>query len=252
MRNIASLLFAAGLGFLLLVIAGQLGFGEPSMLIGGDILSAAPDEVGAANIVTAVLLGYRGIDTLGELSILFAAATAAGLVLAGGRGAAASHLSDAPAGFILRTGADLLFPLLLGVGFYIILHGHLTPGGGFQGGVILAAAFFVLVLARPAGGMSHTAIAVIEGLAGAGFIALGLWSLLADGDFLKPMLGKGVLGELLSAGTLPLLSLAVGLKVGAELAGLMTQLSEQPPPELTGQPLAGQSPEHTAGPETQD
>lgn len=231
MRNLASLLFAAGLAFLLLVIASELGFGDPALLIGGDILAQAPDEVGAANIVTAVLLGYRGIDTLGELSILFAAATAAGLVLVGGRGTKTRKV-DPPGGFILRTGADLLFPLLLVVGLYIILHGHLTPGGGFQGGVILAAAFFVLVLARPgadgSGGMNHTAIAFIEGLAGAGFIGLGLWSLWDKGNFLQPMLGHGVFGTLLSAGTLPLLSMAVGLKVGAELAGLMTQLAEQP------------------------
>jgi multicomponent Na+:H+ antiporter subunit B len=232
MRNVASLIFSAGLAFLLLVIAAQLGFGEPPMRVGGEIINQAPAEVGAANIVTAVLLGYRGIDTLGELSILFAAATAAGLVLVRGRKDCEQHASDPPGGFILRTGADLLFPLLLVVGLYIILHGHLTPGGGFQGGVILAAAFFVLVLARPgqdgSGGINHTAIAFIEGLAGAGFIALGLWSLWDSGDFLRPMLGTGVMGELLSAGTLPLLSLAVGLKVGAELAGLMTQIAEQP------------------------
>jgi len=232
MRNVASLVFTAGLAFLLLVIAAQLGFGEPPMRIGGEILAQAPGEVGATNIVTAVLLGYRGIDTLGELSILFAAATATGLVLVRGRRDCAHHAEEPPGGFILRTGADLLFPLLLVVGFYVILHGHLTPGGGFQGGVILAAAFFVLVLARPgkdgSGGMSHTAIAVIEGLAGAGFIAIGLWSLIDGGHFLRPMLGQGVMGQLLSAGTLPLLSLAVGLKVGAELAGLMTQLAEQP------------------------
>ena len=235
MRNLTSLLFTAGLAFLLLAIANALGFGAQTSSIGTNILADAPDRVGAANIVTAVLLGYRGIDTLGELAVLFAAATAAGLILAGrpaGKSSDESRVVSPPAGgFILRTGADLLFPLLLVVGLYIIVHGHLTPGGGFQGGVILAAAFFVLVLARPgcdgAGGMNHTAIAVIEGLAGAGFIALGLWSLWDNGNFLQPMLGHGVLGELLSAGTLPLLSMAVGLKVGAELAGLMTQLAGQ-------------------------
>jgi multicomponent Na+:H+ antiporter subunit B len=75
--------------------------------------------------------------------------------------------------------------------------------------------------------MNHTAIAWVEGLAGAAFIGIGLWALWDNGDFLRPLLGQGVLGELLSAGTLPLLSLAVGLKVGAELAGLMTLLAEQ-------------------------
>lgn len=223
MRNLASLLFAAGLAFLLLVIISQLGLGEPAMRIGQPILDRAPAEVGAANIVTAILLGYRGIDTLGELSILFAAATAAGLVLGRRRPEAPR---DPDAGFILRAGADLLFPLLLVVGLYIIIHGHLTPGGGFQGGVILAAAFFITVLARPARGLSHLGISLIEGLAGAGFILLGLWALYAEGEFLKPLFGTGVMGELISAGSLPLLSMAVGLKVGAELAGLMAHIAD--------------------------
>jgi multicomponent Na+:H+ antiporter subunit B len=223
MRNLASLLFAGGLAFLLFVIVVQLGFGAPPMVVGQAILDAAPAEVGAANIVTAVVLGYRGIDTLGELSILFAAATAAGLVL-GRRRAEARH--DPAGGFILRAAADLLFPLLLVAGFYVILHGHLTPGGGFQGGVILAAAFFLAVLADPSRQLDHRAISVIEGLAGAGFILIGIWGLAAGGAFLQPMLAKGAIGELVSAGTLPLLYLAVGLKVGAELAGLLAQISE--------------------------
>jgi len=223
MRKIASLVFAGGLAFLLFVIVSQLGFGEPPMVVGQGILQAAPAEVGAVNIVTAVVLGYRGIDTLGELAILFAAATAAGLVLGRRR-------EDAPrdpaAGFILRSAADLLFPLLVVAGVYVILHGHLTPGGGFQGGVVLAAAFFLSVLADPSRRLDHRAISLIEGLAGAGFILIGLWALFAEGAFLQPMLPKGVLGELVSAGSLPLLYLAVGLKVGAELAGLLTQIAD--------------------------
>lgn len=223
MRNIASLVFSVGLAFLLLVIASQLGFGHNSAFIGNGILAGAAQDVGAANIVTAVVFGYRGFDTLGEISILFAAATAAGLVL----GRRRAGVSDDPAGgFILRAGADLLFPILLLVGIYIVVHGHLTPGGGFQGGVILAAAFFVSVIAEPSKRLDHGAIAVIEGLAGAAFILIGIWALVEDGNFLQPMLGTGVMGQLLSAGTMPLLSSAVGLKVGSELAGLLAHISE--------------------------
>ncbi|MBA1330111.1 sodium:proton antiporter [Candidatus Endoriftia persephone str. Guaymas] len=223
MRNLASLLFAGGLGFLLCVLVGGLDFGNLPMVAGGLIQSEAPAQVGTANIVTAVVLGYRGIDTLGELSILFASAAAAGLVL-GRRRTAADK--EPEGGFILRAGGDLLFPLLLVVGFYIIFHGHLTPGGGFQGGVILAAAFFLPLLARPGSSLNHAGLSFIEGLAGAGFILIGLWALWQGGEFLQPMLERGVLGELLSAGTLPLLYLAVGLKVGAELAGLLAHLAE--------------------------
>lgn len=223
-RNLASLVFAAGLGFLLTVLFLQFSFGAPPMIVGAGIQQDAAEAVGAANFVTAVVLAYRGIDTLGELSILFAAAAAAGLVLGTGSPAAKS---DEDAGFILRRGADLLFPLLLVVGLYIIMHGHLTPGGGFQGGVILAAAFFIPVLARPARGLRHATLSLVEGFAGASFILIGLLALLWDGEFLQPLLSTGVMGSLVSAGTLPLLYLAVGLKVGAELAGLLAHLMQR-------------------------
>jgi multicomponent Na+:H+ antiporter subunit B len=221
MRSLASLLFLGGLMFLLGVLTGSLPFGSPPMVVGEAIQQSAAAEVGAANFVTAVVLGYRGLDTLGELSILFAAATAGGLVLGASHGAARQK----PAGFILRAGSDLLFPLLLIVGLYIVMHGHLTPGGGFQGGVVLAAAFFLPLLARPQDTLNHSWLAVTEGLAGTAFIVVGLLALFDDQPFLAPLLDKGALGELASGGSLPLLYLAVGLKVGAELAGLLARLA---------------------------
>jgi multicomponent Na+:H+ antiporter subunit B len=133
---------------------------------------------------------------------------------------------DPDAGFILQAGADLLFPLLLIVGLYIIMHGHLTPGGGFQGGVILASAFFVPILARPGSSIDHHWVTLVEGLAGTSFIYIGLLAMIDGKAFLSPVAGNGELGELFSAGTLPLLYAAVGLKVGAELAGLLANLSD--------------------------
>lgn len=221
MRNLTGLLFAGGLGFMLLAIAGALDFGSPPMLIGGTIQAVAPQETGAANIVTAVVLAYRGIDTLGELSILFAAAGGAGLILGHRRSTAGTQTEG---GFVLRHGGALLFPLLMTIGFYIIFHGHLTPGGGFQGGVILAAAFFLPLLARPGASLQHSMLSAIEGFAGASFILVGLIALVQGEAFLRPLLIQDSLGQLLSAGTLPLLYLAVGLKVGAELASLLSHL----------------------------
>ncbi|MET0065757.1 MAG: MnhB domain-containing protein [Candidatus Thiodiazotropha sp.] len=223
MRNITGLLFAGGLGFMLLAIVSGLDFGNPAMLVGGAIQSSAPQQTGAANIVTSVVLGYRGIDTLGELSILFAAASAAGLIL-GRRHTTAGTLTEG--GFVLRHGGAMLFPLLMTIGFYIIFHGHLTPGGGFQGGVMLAAAFFLPLLARPGARLHHGMLNLIEGFAGASFILVGLLALYQGGEFLQPLMLQGTLGELRSAGTLPLLYLAVGLKVGAELASLLSHLAQ--------------------------
>lgn len=107
MRNLTGLLFAGGLGFMLLSIAINLDFGTPTMLIGGAIQSNALQETGAANIVTSVVLGYRGIDTLGELSILFAAAASAGLILGRRHTTAGTQTAG---GFVLRHGGSMLFP----------------------------------------------------------------------------------------------------------------------------------------------
>lgn len=225
MRNLATLIFLFGLAFLLLVLTGFLPFGNPPMLIGDVIRNGSVEATGSANVVTSVVLAYRGIDTLGELSILFAAATAGSLVLGNGRGAATGN--DGDAGFILRAGSDLMFPLLLVVGLYIVAHGHITPGGGFQGGVIIAAAFFLPSLVRPAEILSSNTMAWVEGISGSAFILIGIAAIWQGGEFLQPLLDKGQAGELVSAGTLPLLYIAVGMKVGAELAGLLSKLAQR-------------------------
>lgn len=222
-RALASLLLLLGLGLLLVGAMQGLEFGASPMQVGQTIVNRAPEEVGTANVVTSVVLAYRGLDTLGELTILFTAAIGAGLVL--GAGHSARDAEDVAAGFILRVAADLLFPFLILVGAYIILHGHLTPGGGFQGGAILAAAFFVPLLAEPGRPFSERTAALLEGGAGILFIVIGAAALLERGQFLAPLLGVGTLGELFSAGSLPILYLAVGLKVGAELAGLLARMA---------------------------
>ncbi len=220
-RTLASLIFTLGLAVLLAAVVKSTAFGGAPMQVGQEVVAAAPGQVGTANIVTSIVLAYRGLDTLGELTILFTAATAAGLVLGG---APASGRSRRPAGFILRTGAELLFPFLIVLGAYIILHGHLTPGGGFQGGAIIAAAFFVPLLSRPERVFNETIASLLEGGAGAAFILIGLLAMFRGHRFLEPLFGTGDLGHLFSGGSLPLLYLAVGLKVGAELAGLLVHL----------------------------
>ena len=235
MRNVTALLFTGGLAFLLFVLLMQLPFGDSPRLLADGIIPASPAEVGAANIVTSVVLAYRGMDTLGELSILFAAAAGAGLILR--NRSEKHHGREKNASFLVTRAADLMFPLLLIVGFYIIFHGHLTPGGGFQGGVILAVAFFLPMLARPDTRIEHGLVSLIEGLAGGTFIMIGLWAMLQDKAFLQPLfyehvLEKGELGALFSAGTLPLLYIAVGLKVGSELAGLLASVAATDPIEV--------------------
>ena len=237
MTKYSALLFISGLAFLLVVITGFLPLGHSPMLVGQAILENAKDQVGTANVVTSVVLAYRGLDTLGELSILFAAASVVGLVLTKSsfnqaskmaikNKAQSKNIDESDSGFIAVNAIDLIFPLLLIVGMYIITHGHLTPGGGFQGGVILAVAFSMRAIVRPRQkSIDHGMVSLIESFAGVSFILIGLLALFAGGHFLQPLLGQGQFGSLWSAGTVPLLYLAVGLKVGAELAGLLLALN---------------------------
>ena len=103
MRRISSALFLLGLGLLIAMIFQTMEFGSVAPLVGQAINATAAEQVGAANFVTSVVLGYRGFDTLLELTILFTAATAGGLVLGKPRAGAAR---DPDSGFILRAGAD--------------------------------------------------------------------------------------------------------------------------------------------------
>jgi multicomponent Na+:H+ antiporter subunit B len=82
--------------------------------------------------------------------------------------------------------------------------------------------------------VNHFGLALVEGFAGAAFIVIGIIALVQGHAFLQPFLGHGVTGSLLSAGTLPLLYIAVGLKVGAELSGLLATLAEIGEPRTTG------------------
>jgi multicomponent Na+:H+ antiporter subunit B len=120
---------------------------------------------------------------------------------------------------IVRTIARLLFPFMFLFGVYVVIHGHLTPGGGFPGGVIIAASVLMLILAygidyiHERMGFSHAE--VLESIGGITIVVLGILGLLLGVFFLQNVFPLGRLGELFSAGNLSLLYLGVGIKVAA-------------------------------------
>lgn len=187
------------------------------------------EDLGAANIVTAIIVTYRGLDTLGEVTVLFLTAAIVGLVLAHGKHgqARAQRGEPPPPGELLLTGTRLLLPLILLFGAYVFTHGHLTPGGGFQGGAILASGMLLVLLSHPLRRFSHRLIAAVESLAGLAFVFLGVLGIALAGGFLdNRFLPLGTFGELLSAGAIPLIYSVVGLKVGAEFSSMLLNLSE--------------------------
>jgi multicomponent Na+:H+ antiporter subunit B len=128
------------------------------------------------------------------------------------------------------TGLGLVAPTIL-IGLYIVAHGHQTPGGGFQGGVILATALLLTYLSADYETMRRVGpialIELAEGLGAAGFGLIGLSGLVAGGAFFENELGAGVPGELLSAGTIPLSNAAVGLAVTGGFAFMLSEFLQQ-------------------------
>ncbi len=122
---------------------------------------------------------------------------------------------------IVKTITRVTVWMIILYGFYIILHGHLTPGGGFGGGVIIALALLNVLLAY---GRRFTekwlSIGFVEKLESAGALLIlllavaGIW---IGSAFLANFLNKGTLYELFSAGTLPIFNIFIGLKVAMSL-----------------------------------
>jgi len=180
----------------------------------------APGELGAANLVTSIIVTYRGLDTLGEVAVLFAATAAVGLLLKRtGNEVGVSHWKSSE---ILKSGGGFLFPLIILYGVYIFLHGHLTPGGGFQGGVVIATGFLLLLLSGSVDSFNHTVMSLVESLSGFAYVAVALAGLIWAAGFLDPrFLPQGDFGRLFSAGAIPVIYSLIGLKVGAELLGIL-------------------------------
>ncbi|MCK5921272.1 MAG: hypothetical protein KAG66_10050, partial [Methylococcales bacterium] len=183
------------------------------------------NDIGASNIVTAIIVTYRGLDTLGEVTVLFLTASIIGLVLARSK-RAVRRQRPAP-GELLATGSRLLVPLILLLGAYVFINGHLTPGGGFQGGAIIASAALLLLLTDPLQNFSHRLIAIVESVSGLFFVSIGLLGIFVAGGFLDSrILPTGELGSIFSAGAIPIIYSFVGLKVGAEFTSMLANLAE--------------------------
>jgi multicomponent Na+:H+ antiporter subunit B len=115
-------------------------------------------EAGAPNLVTGVLLNYRAFDTFGEVMVIFAALAAVLVVLSPAPAGGASGKDirgggSIPVSPVVSFTVRLTAPFIAAFGAFVIFKGHTSPGGGFQGGVILGALLMLLtvVLGRDAG-----------------------------------------------------------------------------------------------------
>ncbi len=128
---------------------------------------------------------------------------------------------------IVKTITRLTVGLILLFGIYIVLHGHLSPGGGFAGGVIIALSFVHLMLAFgkdiAISKVSKNLASNLESLGALMFLGIALIGFLG-GSFFLNILSKGSPFHLFSAGTIPLSNVAISLKVGVGLFAIFLAL----------------------------
>jgi multicomponent Na+:H+ antiporter subunit B len=125
----------------------------------------------------------------------------------------------------------VLTPMIVAFGFYLVFHGQLTPGGGFQGGVVLAAGPVAVLLAGRYLSMRRIApkrlVESADAIGAAGYVLVGLGGLLFAGTFLMNPLPLGQSGHILSSGMMPINSIAVGLEVSGAFLVTWTEFLDQ-------------------------
>ncbi len=224
-RNIIGVIIFVIVGIFLYSVVIHNTFGADKMVLGNHYVKDGVQETGAQNIVTTIVVLYRGFDTLGEVTVLFLAATALGAILAGFRDKK-KNKKKTRASLIVSITTKFLFPMIILFGSYIFIHGHLTPGGGFPGGVVIATAFLLMFLADPYAFVSEKKLSISEGTVGMLYVITGLVGLYLFQNFLESFLPTGSPGTLLSGGIIPVIYVLIGIKVGSELTGLLNNLRE--------------------------
>ena len=236
-----ALFFVGAAGLAVFILWGYAGLPDFGNYLGpyGDVLNAvAVPERHITDVVTAVNFDYRGFDTLGEEFILFAAVVGVAIILRAQRdeeerephefafGRSAPRTSDAVRGLAI----GLIGPTVV-TGLYIVAHGHLTPGGGFQGGVVLATALLLVYLAGEYSFLRRAApisvIEVSEAVGAGAFALIGFAGVIGGVAYLENVLPLGEIGALNSAGTVPLINLSVGLEVAAGFVLIIVEFLEQ-------------------------
>lgn len=227
-REIRGLVVAAGsaAAFAALLLFADPG-AERATALSQTVLARGVADTGAINIVAGVLLDYRGFDTLGEASVIFASVAAVSAAFAG----SVVPRTDAGLGLLVRRAVAYLAPLFLLFPAYIVLHGHLSPGGGFQGGVSLAVLLILLTITfgtrRTAAAAGPGALHTTEALSAGAFVLVGIVGIVGGASFLANLAAgfpPGVPGDLWSAGAIPLLNVIIGAKVASGLGSIFYDL----------------------------
>lgn len=212
----------------------------------GQVKSAYGDAINAITVpsrhitdaVTAVNFDMRGFDTLGEEFILFVSVMGVVLLMRRQKDDPAGDHEDkardrnVPAqSDAVRVSALLLLAPTVLFGFYVVTHGQVTPGGGFQGGVILSTAPLLMYLSSGYPKFRRAApprfVEAGEAAGAAAYILIGGACVVLGGVFLENLLPLGTSGTLTGGGMVPFIDVGVGLEVSGGLVLTMLVYMEE-------------------------
>ncbi len=213
-------------------------FGDHAMPYGDAINAVAPAERHVTNMVSAINFDYRGFDTLGEEFMLLCAVTGTVVLMRGSRGEKLSARPGELPGRPILPRSDaavlvcrLLAPLIMLFGVYVALHAMTTPGGGFQGGVIVATGALLIYLGDGYRGwrrlVRSPALAVCEGLGATLYALCGFAAMAAGHPFLQNFLPLGTPKDVFSGGLMQLENAGVGLAVFGGFTTLFVEYLEE-------------------------
>ena len=229
---------AAFVGLLLWGVLGLPPLGHYRGPYGDAINQAVVAQRHATDAIAAVNFDYRGVDTIVEEFILFASVAGCTLLLRQQRdeeaGMARARTLEGRMGqtsaAVTALGLTLAVPVAL-LGWYVVTHGQLTPGGGFQGGTIMASGAVFLYLAGEYVTLRRLnpppLLEVLEALGAGGYILIGFAGMATGAAFLQNVLPLGRVGQVNSAGTIWVISMSVGMEVAAAFVLLATEFMEQ-------------------------
>lgn len=198
------------------------------------------DETGAINLVSGMILDYRAFDTFGESCVLFTAVMCVAILLKRDKNnidpredeeiKEDERIKNADGNLILKFTARIITPFIFLYGIYVILNGHLSPGGGFSGGAIIGAG---LILYTTAFGRENTRrFFTYEtfGKVSAGCLLIYCfskgYSFFTGGNHLKNLIPKGIPGNILSSGLILPLNICVGIIVACTMYGIYSFFTE--------------------------
>lgn len=236
-RILAVVICLAVIGSLLLTVSHLPEFGNAQNPVNNEVsaryIEEGIQETGAVNIVTGMILDYRAFDTFGESHVLFIAASCVFIILRLGIGkekniedqkamAAENDRENEPKNDrILQKAAFFLVPIIFIFGIYVILFGHLSPGGGFSGGAIIGAG---LILYLDAFGFKKTerffTLKTFRVISLAGLLtyaAAKSYSFFTGANHIESMIPLGTPGNILSSGLILVLNICVGAVVACTM-----------------------------------